>query len=67
MPIKIRTQQNLFNNISIYGGAAFWVVNILFITFCHKISLFSRLFGDRTWKMFTFKGLMFGIPLFCSD
>ena len=41
----------------------FWVVTLGFAGLCHKIGFISRVLGDRTWKMFTFKLTALVMPL----
>lgn len=45
----------------------FWVVDIAFVSFCHKIKLLTRILGDKTWRMFAFKLAAIALPLSFMD
>ncbi len=51
-----------FKKTGEYMKVGFWVTDVLFVTFCHKIRLLSRLLGDKTWRMFVFKFAAVALP-----
>lgn len=64
MPKKIRDHQKTFDQTSKIFTISFWIADLAFVAFCHKINLLNRLLGINTWKMFTFKMLALAFPYY---
>ena len=54
MPTNIRKINNRFIETKRYLAAAYWTIDILFISFCHKIRLLNTILPNQ-WVMFAFK------------
>ena len=50
-----------------YIKVGFWVMDIAFVSFCHKIKLLTRVLGEKGWKMFAFKIAAVAFPLSFMD
>lgn len=66
-PEAIREQYKSYQNITKYMTIGFWAVCLGFAVSCHKIKWLSRLLGDKTWKMFSFKLLSVCLPYYFME
>ena len=62
LPKEFVDAHESFTRTGEYMKVGFWVTDVLFVTFCHKIRLMSRLLGEKTWKMFVFKIAAVALP-----
>ena len=63
MPSKIKNYYKQFQENEKYVATSFWVVDLLFVTFCHKIKLVKKVFYNN-WAMFFFKLSLIAGPLY---
>lgn len=63
MPRHVRNINEQFISTKRSLAVAYWGIDILFITFCHKIKFLSRTLSNK-WAMFAFKLLFLAGPAY---